>query len=101
MIECCLRSEMISKLTIFSHCCRPLSSMEFERILQDWTAGKESGVWLSVDVVLQCCREIEKQDIDKYLSLERDSTLFSEDSIIIFPAESWIQSSFLTGSRHS
>ena len=43
--------------------------MEFERILQDWTAGKESRVWLSVDVVLQCCREIEKQDIDKYFIL--------------------------------
>ena len=43
--------------------------MEFERILQDWTADKEAGVWLSVDVVLQCCPEIEKEDIYKYFIL--------------------------------
>ena len=67
--EYCLRLDLMSKLTIFLHNRRPLSSADFETKIQAWTAGKEAGVWLSTDIMLKCCTDIEKQDIDAYMVL--------------------------------
>ncbi len=43
------------KLTLFLCNLRVKSPAELEAILQNWTPGKESGIWLHVSIVLALC----------------------------------------------
>jgi hypothetical protein len=48
---------------------RPLSPEALERVLQQWTQGRESKVWLSIDIVLGHCPEISIDDFKRHAEL--------------------------------
>ena len=52
-------------MTIFAFH-RPLSAAEIEKYLQNWKEGKESGVWLSIDIVLANIPGLRSSDIHNY-----------------------------------
>ena len=48
---------------------RTLSPAELENILQSWVAGKESGIWLSLDIVLALLPDLCRDDFQSYMKL--------------------------------
>ena len=57
------------KLTLFLCNLRVKSPAELEAILQDWPAGKDSGIWLSIEIVLKQCRDLSSEDFKFYMEL--------------------------------
>ena len=57
------------KLTLFLCNLRVKSPAELEAILQDWPAGKDSGIWLSIEIDLKQCRDLSSEDFKCYMEL--------------------------------
>ena len=48
---------------------RALSPADLETTLQSWTAGKESGIWVSLDIVLGLLPDLCRDDFKSYMKL--------------------------------
>lgn len=48
---------------------RSLSTADLENILQSWTSGKESGIWISVDIVIGLLPALSLIDFTSYMKL--------------------------------
>ena len=48
---------------------RALSPAELENILQSWVTGKESGIWISLDIVLGLLPHLCRDDFKSYMKL--------------------------------
>ena len=48
---------------------RALSPAELENILQSWVPGKESAIWVSLDIVLGLLPELCRDDFKSYMKL--------------------------------
>ena len=57
------------KLRPFFCIFRPLSPPDLEAILQSWTAGKDAGIWISIDIVIAFNPSLNSHDFDAYMKL--------------------------------
>ena len=57
---------MCVKLTTLLYVFRVLLPDEFEEILQEWSIGKASGIWISIHIVLEKCNALTLKDFKHY-----------------------------------
>ena len=66
----CFSDEIFTlKLSLIFTIFRSLSPADLETTLQSWTSGKESGIWVSLDIVLGLLPDQCRDDFKSYMKL--------------------------------